>query len=705
MSLEALCSMKNDNDVLSRLGKLPRRLASLYLDIYQGFFENTYETSQALIKNTFKWLMCVDGPLKSGEFLAAIVQNLSPAPFTLVRDELLDLCCNFVTLDENLDMFRFAHPSVKEFLEGLVDYSSEASNALAAECCLVYLTSRAQIPSVRRFLADKYDFKDGGKPSIRTSTYSHAFGTYATRLGMSHCSSAGTFRSCDPLKSITEVFLLSDGGRSSPLSLWLTLVSRSKPLAFAYFDNFIKSEKDPMSRPFVVACAFGFLEVVDKLLHTSITTSTTVLGFLIALQTKSLVLARRILANRDGVNLNPPFYTDIDSFSTEKMLRVGFYSPLMIESLLQLEDLDIEGLIRRIILVQGNSPFILSRVLDYDRSFLVSKELMTAAIEASSPSIIAALAPLVELTDELLLSAMSHPRQGPIMAKLLLRHHPYFHITCDLLYRMTRLSIPLTETMDSIWELWRSQGQEFEMLLEVVRHQRDQHHWIPRALLWRYDRDDIKGLLCLLGTSGRRGQNYRARLLRDAAVGPDGEGKALYEQIVAWFATRSAINERFWAQTVMLSLKKNEFLDLMELVNNAKNIVITPEWLEVLVETQHPVFLDILFRQRKDIQITERIVIAAMRTVKNPLWMVSSVLRRAFGLRITRSILDACIDLTYQRDPIMSVLLVWDPGAYIPKEIFAVLYQVAFFYREGQELIELLHEQQGRKMGLAEFEF
>ena len=49
MSLEALCLMKTDDDVRSRLGKLPRRLASLYLEIYQDFFANTYETSQALI--------------------------------------------------------------------------------------------------------------------------------------------------------------------------------------------------------------------------------------------------------------------------------------------------------------------------------------------------------------------------------------------------------------------------------------------------------------------------------------------------------------------------------------------------------------------------------------------------------------------------------------------------------------------------------
>ena len=291
MSLEALCLMKTDDDVRSRLGKLPRRLASLYLEMYQDFFANTYETSQALIKNAFKWLLCVEEPLKSGEFLAAIAQNLSPAPATLKRDELLDLCCNFIILDEGLDTFRFAHPSVKDFLEDLADYTPESSNALAAECCLVYLTSRAQSPPVRRFLAENYDFT---KPSIRSSTYSHAFGIYAARFSMSHCSNAGTLRSCGPLKTIIELFILSDGARGCPLNLWLTSVSRLK-IEPKLTRILTISRKE--SQSFAVACAFGFLEIIDKLWETSsMITHTAIPGLLIAMHTKNFVLARKIMA-------------------------------------------------------------------------------------------------------------------------------------------------------------------------------------------------------------------------------------------------------------------------------------------------------------------------------------------------------------------------------------------------------------------------
>ena len=72
MSLVALYAMKNGSDIKARLGKLPRKLATLYLDIYNSFFMHTYDIGQALITNTFKWLLYMHEPLKSSEFIAAI---------------------------------------------------------------------------------------------------------------------------------------------------------------------------------------------------------------------------------------------------------------------------------------------------------------------------------------------------------------------------------------------------------------------------------------------------------------------------------------------------------------------------------------------------------------------------------------------------------------------------------------------------------
>lgn len=72
MSLEALCAMRTDCDVLERFGKLPRKLAVLYKEIYDDLFMNSHDVGQPLIQNTFKWLLCIRDSISSHEFLAAI---------------------------------------------------------------------------------------------------------------------------------------------------------------------------------------------------------------------------------------------------------------------------------------------------------------------------------------------------------------------------------------------------------------------------------------------------------------------------------------------------------------------------------------------------------------------------------------------------------------------------------------------------------
>jgi len=52
----------------------------------------------------------------------------------------LNICCNLVVLDAELDVFRFAHLSVREFLEGMDNYSISEIHALAMERCIETLT-------------------------------------------------------------------------------------------------------------------------------------------------------------------------------------------------------------------------------------------------------------------------------------------------------------------------------------------------------------------------------------------------------------------------------------------------------------------------------------------------------------------------------------------------------------------------------------
>ena len=67
----------------------------------------------------------------------------------LSAEDLVDLCSSFVVRDTGLDVFRFAHLSVREFLETKGDYEPDRNHALVAELCLRYLSTGTVTPSIK----------------------------------------------------------------------------------------------------------------------------------------------------------------------------------------------------------------------------------------------------------------------------------------------------------------------------------------------------------------------------------------------------------------------------------------------------------------------------------------------------------------------------------------------------------------------------
>ena len=308
---------------------------------------------------------------------------------------------------------------------------------------------------------------------------------------MSHCSNAGTLRSCGPLKAIIELFILSDGARGCPLNLWLTSVLRFKmEPKLTLILTLIVTRKE--SQSFAVACAFGCLEIVDKLWETSMTTYTAIPGLLIAIHTKNFVLARKIMAIT-GKFVSDPRLSLADSiidFVTrgDMWQLAGRYSSLIIKLLLQLEDLNIESLMQRILCVPGHNPSILLGILKYSPSFRVSADFMITAIKASVRyDVIYKLAHHVEVTNELLLLALNNATEGLEIPRLLLENSSNFLTTCDFLKCMTRISVPFTESMDLIWRFsWRD-GKHNELVLDVIRNRHNLH----RSIRWPFFRDII----------------------------------------------------------------------------------------------------------------------------------------------------------------------------------------------------------------------
>ncbi len=135
-----------------RLGKLPRKLSELYDELYCTRFDSHENEETAIAEGVFRWLLCSHVPLETDEFLAA-VSFCSGEATELTKDTLLNLCFNFVVHDDSVNVFRFAHLSVREYLESKDNYEASLNHATAAFSCLSYLTlppKRNQAP-LRKF--------------------------------------------------------------------------------------------------------------------------------------------------------------------------------------------------------------------------------------------------------------------------------------------------------------------------------------------------------------------------------------------------------------------------------------------------------------------------------------------------------------------------------------------------------------------------
>ena len=272
LQLDALCALKTDSDILDRLGKLPDKLAALYRETYEDRLASNFGAAAKLIQNTFLWLQCAQRPLKSRFFLVMISELFSKKPEIVTRDLLLELCCNFVIYDDKLDVFRFAHLSVQEFLETLPQFTLTNSHSLAAEVCLEYIMTRAKRLAIQRFADDHYSYPHHVSEDMD-------FEAYALCYGMTHCKEAGVKRTQGSLQKLLHVFFLDERANRAVnfyLNFYLSAtLRRLRRCAVTKVENRLQCG-------FLVACSFGFPEMISQYLQLALPTETIAKGLLLA---------------------------------------------------------------------------------------------------------------------------------------------------------------------------------------------------------------------------------------------------------------------------------------------------------------------------------------------------------------------------------------------------------------------------------------
>lgn len=241
------------------LGRLPSDLKGVYTIII-GQIHNGGPWSTPLAKKALKWLLCAKQPLYSDEFIKALAIDLECSNSTITVESLLSICCNLVKYDAELDVFRFIHLSVREYLEDKEpDYQNSLSHSEIAIACL------------HCCLAGREPKRKARSPTSQNKT----FYDYAHVYWPVHCELSGQYRQLGTLaKLLNELLFL--GGKPTrkfkPTKKFLDWESLWNESWDEMALNKLGEDKllhDTLSDCMVwpcdvvgLACAFGFTEII-----------------------------------------------------------------------------------------------------------------------------------------------------------------------------------------------------------------------------------------------------------------------------------------------------------------------------------------------------------------------------------------------------------------------------------------------------------
>ena len=132
IQVENISSQKTEVGLKNAIRQLPS--VSLN-DLYAKRFEDILQmdpVTQQIAFHTFSILLCTQEPLSPGAVLSATTTK----DLKLDVEALIDICSDLILVDSNLDVLRFAHLSVQEFLETKREFRTSLNHQRIARICL-----------------------------------------------------------------------------------------------------------------------------------------------------------------------------------------------------------------------------------------------------------------------------------------------------------------------------------------------------------------------------------------------------------------------------------------------------------------------------------------------------------------------------------------------------------------------------------------
>lgn len=250
---------------MDELARLPQSLAGMYSLIFDSISQ-IEKHGRTIAETMLRWLLCTKDAT-SKTTIAACSGKSSTGRENLSIKDFLNLCCNLVVYDVSVDTFRFAHLSVREYLESRPGYTLSENNMFLLE----------------RLFPTWID---------NQSANQDLFCSYAARYWVFHYRRLNELHRRRVFGSHAKRFFFNGANNSEAFNKWIT--------NWSFWNSILKiAPENSIISPVDLACCFGWLEILDHYetnQHLDVFRGSTIIMMNLAIRHDQMPVVRWLLA-------------------------------------------------------------------------------------------------------------------------------------------------------------------------------------------------------------------------------------------------------------------------------------------------------------------------------------------------------------------------------------------------------------------------
>lgn len=256
LQVDALCDpdyIHSENDVHELLRVLPGTLEQTYSETLAKF-QHYPKSSKEAVHNVLKLLMCAEFMMSLEEVVSAVIILSDTA---LDTSDLIRMARGLIVEDQQYIVLRFAHLSVREYLECHPEFSEESAHAVAAEACLKTFIDEGRIAGASQSKISKEARKRKEAAMSIFHTYGHI------HLGR-HCKKSGAKRHEGRLQRLLLYFLADEEGKEV-FSYWNSYCFQTDLGTAPGTCSERRNCSSRPAQPLFMACVYGFEDIAHRI--------------------------------------------------------------------------------------------------------------------------------------------------------------------------------------------------------------------------------------------------------------------------------------------------------------------------------------------------------------------------------------------------------------------------------------------------------